>query len=144
MTERETSILDELGVEIGLTTSHSRTISEEDINAFAKLSGDTNPIHVDEDYAKKTYFKGRIAHGTISIGLLSAAMAKLPGLPIFLGQSIKFLRPVRIGDTITATAEVIKMSRDKGILTLKNSCVNQRGEVVIDGQATCRLFKSPD
>jgi len=143
MTEKEKSLL-ELGVKIGHKTSHSRTISEQDINAFAELSGDFNPVHVNEEYAKKTFFKGRIAHGTISIGLLSAAMAKLPGLPIFLGQDIKFLKPVRIGDTITATAEVIDMRHDKAILTLRNSCTNQNGEVVIDGTATARLFPTPE
>ena len=143
MTEKGKSLLDRLGVKIGDKTSHSRTISEEDINTFAALSGDFNPVHVSEEYAKKTYFKGRIAHGTISIGLLSAAMAKLPGLPIFLGQDIKFLRPVRIGDTITATAEVIEMRHDKAILTLKNTCTNQNGEVVIEGTASARLFPAP-
>jgi len=143
MTEKEKSLLDKLGVKIGHKTSHSRTISEEDINTFAALSGDFNPIHINEEYARKTYFKGRIAHGTISIGLLSAAMAKLPGLPIFLGQDIKFLRPVRIGDTITANAEVIALRHDKAILTLRNTCTNQHDEVVIEGQATCRLFPAP-
>ena len=143
MTEKETSILDELGVQVGLKTSHAKTITAEDIKLFATVSGDFNPIHMDEGYAQKTFFKGRIAHGTISIGLLSAAMAKLPGLPIFLGQTVKFLRPVRIGDTITAIAEVIKMRRDRGILTLKTTCLNQQGEVVVDGEATCRLFESP-
>jgi len=136
MTEKGKSLLDRLGVKIGDKTSHSRTISEEDINTFAALSGDFNPVHVSEEYAKKTYFKGRIAHGTISIGLLSAAMAKLPGLPIFLGQDIKFL-------TITATAEVIEMRHDKAILTLKNTCTNQNGEVVIEGTASARLFPAP-
>jgi 3-hydroxybutyryl-CoA dehydratase len=144
MTEKEKSLLDKLGVKIGHKTSHSRTISEQDINTFAELSGDFNPVHVNEEYAKKTFFKGRIAHGTISIGLLSAAMAKLPGLPIFLGQDIKFLKPVRIGDTITATAEVIDMRHDKSILTLRNSCTNQNGELIIDGTATARLFPAPE
>ena len=144
MTDNEQSLLDKLGVQIGHKTSHSRTISEQDINTFAALSGDFNSVHVNEEYARKTFFKGRIAHGTISIGLLSAAMAKLPGLPIFLGQEIKFLKPVRIGDTITATAEVIGMRQDKAILTLRNTCTNQHGEVVIDGTATARLFPAPD
>ena len=144
MTEKETPLLDKLGVKIGLKLSHSRTITEDDINTFAKLSGDFNPVHIDEGYAKKTFFKGRIAHVTISIGLLSAAMAKLPGLPIFRSHNVRFLRPVRIGDTITATAEVIEVRRDKDIVTLSNSCSNQRGEVVIDGRATCRIFAPPD
>ena len=102
-----------------------------------------NPIHMDEEYAKKTLFGGRIAHGVISLGLLSAAMAQLPGLPIFMSQSVKFVKPVSIGDTITASVEVIDMRPDKGIVTLKNTCANQEGEVVIEGEAKCRLFERP-
>ncbi len=105
-------ILKKLGVEIGLRRSQARTISAADIDTFADLSGDHNPDHMDEEYGKKTIFGGRIAHGVISLGLLSAAMAQLPGLPIFMSQSIRFLKPVRIGDTITASAEVIDMRPD--------------------------------
>jgi 3-hydroxybutyryl-CoA dehydratase len=136
-------ILQKLGVEIGLRRSQTKTIAAADIASFADLSGDHNPIHMDEEYAKKTVFGGRIAHGVISLGLLSAAMAQLPGLPIFMSQSVKFLRPVRIGDTITASVEVIDMRPDKGIVTLKNTCTNQKGEVAIEGEARCRLFERP-
>jgi 3-hydroxybutyryl-CoA dehydratase len=136
-------ILKKLGVEIGLRRSQARTISAADIDTFADLSGDHNPVHMDEEYGKKTIFGGRIAHGVISLGLLSAAMAQLPGLPIFMSQSVRFLKPVRIGDTITASAEVIDMRPDKGIVTLKNTCTNQKGEVVIEGEAKCRLFERP-
>jgi len=136
-------ILKKLGVEIGLRKSQVRTITAADIDTFADLSGDHNPVHMDEEYGKKTIFGGRIAHGVISLGLLSAAMAQLPGLPIFMSQSVRFLKPVRIGDTITASAEVIDMRPDKGIVTLKNTCTNQKGEVVIEGEAKCRLFERP-
>jgi 3-hydroxybutyryl-CoA dehydratase len=136
-------ILQKLGVEIGLRRSQSKTITAADIAAFADLCGDHNPIHMDEEYAKKTVFGGRIAHGVISLGLLSAAMAQLPGLPIFMSQSVRFLRPVRIGDTITASVEVTDMRPDKGIVMLKNTCTNQKGEVVIEGEARCRLFERP-
>ena len=136
-------ILQKLGVEIGMKRSQTRTISAADIDTFADLSGDHNPVHMDEEYGKKTIFGGRIAHGVISLGLLSAAMAQLPGLPIFMSQSVRFLKPVRIGDTITASAEVIDMRPDKGIVTLKNTCTNQKGEVVIEGEAKCRLFERP-
>ena len=141
--EQETSILDKLGVDIGYKTTHEKTVTEADINNFAEVSGDFNPIHMREEYAKKTFFGGRIAHGVIPIGLLSAAMAKLPGLVIFLSQSIRFLKPVRIGDTITAIAEVINIQRDKGIVTLKNTCVNQNEETVVTGEATVRLYEPP-
>ena len=136
-------ILKKLGVEIGLKRSQARTISAADIDTFADLSGDHNPVHMDEEFGKKTVFGGRIAHGVISLGLLSAAMAQLPGLPIFMSQSVRFLKPVRIGDTITASAEVIDMRPDKGIVTLKNTCTNQKGVVVIEGEAKCRLFERP-
>jgi 3-hydroxybutyryl-CoA dehydratase len=136
-------ILQKLGVEIGMKRSQTRTISAADIDTFADLSGDHNSVHMDEEYGKKTVFGGRIAHGVISLGLLSAAMAQLPGLPIFMSQSVRFLKPVRIGDTITASAEVIDMRPDKGIVTLKNTCTNQKGEVVIEGEAKCRLFERP-
>jgi 3-hydroxybutyryl-CoA dehydratase len=136
-------ILQKLGVGIGLKRSQTKTITAADIGTFADLSGDHNPVHMDEEYGKKTIFGGRIAHGVISLGLLSAAMAQLPGLPIFMSQSVRFLKPVRIGDTITASAEVIDMRPDKGIVTLKNTCTNQKGEVVIEGEAKCRLFERP-
>jgi len=143
MVEKSESILDKLGVDIGFKTTHMKTITEADINHFAEVSGDFNPVHMREEYAKKTFFRGRIAHGVIPIGLLSAAMAKLPGLVIFLSQSVRFLKPVRIGDTITAIAEVIDTQRDKGIVTLKNTCVNQNEETVITGEATVRLYEPP-
>ena len=143
MSEKSESILDKLGVSIGFKTTHVKTITEADINLFAEVSGDFNPIHMSEEYAKKTFFGSRIAHGVIPIGLLSAAMAKLPGLVIFLSQSVRFLKPVRIGDTITAIAEVIDMHPDKGFVTLKNTCINQSGEVVVEGEASCRLYQEP-
>ena len=143
MAEKGTSILDKLGVDIGLKTTHTRTVTEADISLFATISGDSSPIHMNQEYASKTFFGGRIAHGVIALGLLSAAMAKLPGLVIFLSQQVKFLKPVKIGDTITAIAEVVKTRKDKGIVILKNTCLNQKGEVVVDGEATCRLYQPP-
>ena len=143
MVEKGTSILDKLGVDVGFKTTHMKTVTEADIVMFAGVSGDFNPIHVCDEYAKKTFFGGRIAHGVIAIGLISAAMTKLPGLVIFLGDSNKFLAPVRIGDTITATAEVIAVRKDKGILTLKATCTNQKGETVVEGEWAVRLYEAP-
>jgi len=143
MVEEGSSILEKLGVDVGFKTTHIKTITEADVNNFADVSGDYNPVHMNEEYAKKTLFGGRIAHGVIAQGLLSAAMAKLPGLSIFLSQSVKFLKPVRIGDTITAIAEVTETRPDKGIVTLKNSCVNQNGELVVDGESAVRLYPAP-
>ncbi|UCD54100.1 MAG: MaoC family dehydratase [Dehalococcoidia bacterium] len=143
MAEKSGSILDKLGVGIGFKTTHVKTITEDDIVLFAGVSGDYNPIHMSQEYAKKTFFGGRIAHGVISIGLLSAALAKLPGLVILLSQSVRFLKPVRIGDTITATAEVIDTHQDKGIVSVKTACINQSGDTVVEGEAACRLYEAP-
>lgn len=143
MAEKSGSILDKLGVGIGFKTIHQKAIAESDIALFAEVSGDFNPVHLSQEYAEKTLFGGRIAHGVIAVGLLSAAMDKLPGLSILLSLSVKFLKPVRIGDTVTAIVEVIDTRQDKGIVTLKNTCINQNGEVVVEGEAKCRLFEEP-
>jgi 3-hydroxybutyryl-CoA dehydratase len=143
MTEKDTSLLERLGIEVGLKTTHMKTVTEADIVLFAGVSGDFNPAHVCEEYAKKTLFGGRIAHGALAQALLSAAMAKLPGLIIFLSQSVRFLKPVRIGDTITAVAEVVETHKDKGIVTLKNTCLNQNGEMVVEGEAAVRIYEEP-
>jgi 3-hydroxybutyryl-CoA dehydratase len=137
------NILDKLGVDVGFKTTHMKTVTEADIVIFAGVSGDFNPVHMCEEYAKKTLFGSRIAHGVIAMGLLSAAMAKLPGLSILLSLSARFLKPVRIGDSITAIAEVTGTRQDRGIVTLKNTCVNQKGETVVEGEATCMLSEAP-
>ena len=143
MAEKDESILDKLGVDIGYKVAHEKTITGTDINLFAEVSGDFNPVHMTEDFAKKTFFGGRIAHGVISIALLSAAMVKLPGLVILLSHSCRFLKPVRIGDTITAEAEVMEVRRDKGIVKLKNTCTNQNGEVTVEAETMVRLYEAP-
>lgn len=142
MTE-DTPILERLGVDTGYRVTHTRTITEADITKFAELSGDYNPVHMSDEYARKTFFGGRIAHGVISIALLSAAMAKLPGLVILMSHTSRFLKPVRIGDTITAVAEAVQVRKDKGIVTLKNTCTNQQGETVIEGETMVRLYPAP-
>ena len=142
MTE-EMPILDKLGVDVGIKLAHTKTITEADISKLAEVSGDYNPVHISEEYAKKTVFGGRIAHGVLSLGLISAALAQLPGVVIFLGATDKFLGPVRIGDTITATGEVIAVRKDKGIVTLKTGCTNQQGEPLVEGEWTVRLYPEP-
>lgn len=128
--------IDELYV--GQTASSAKTISETDVYLFAGITGDFNPMHVNEEFARQTQFKGRIVHGMLSVGLLSGLMAmQLPGPgSIYLGQEIKFLKPVRIGDTITSTATVIEIRREKNIVKLETVCTNQNGEIVITGIAT--------
>lgn len=123
-------------LKLGDHASLSKTITEADVDAFARVTLDTNPLHLDEEYARQTRFGGRIAHGMLGAGLISAVIGTQLGGPIYLGQTLKFLKPIRIGDTLTATAEVIAVRQDKNIVTLKTSVTNERGEEVITGEAT--------
>lgn len=122
---------------IGTRASVTRTISDEDIRTFAEITGDTNPLHLDDAYAATTRFGGRIAHGMLTAGLISTIVGtRLPGLgAIYLQQQVRFVAPVRPGDTITATGEVIAVRPEKRILTLRTDCTNQHGELVISGEA---------
>jgi 3-hydroxybutyryl-CoA dehydratase len=124
-------------IRIGDSAQISNTVTETVINDFAKATGDFNPIHLDQAYAEKTYFKGKIAHGVLSVGYISSVLGNLLPGPggILLSQEVKFLAPVRIGDTITAKAEVIEMIPEKNRIKLKTTCTNQKGDVVVDGTA---------
>ena len=123
-------------LKLGDRASLSKTITEADVAEFARITLDTNPLHLDEEYAKQTRFGGRIAHGMLGAGLISAVIGTKLGGPIYLGQTLRFQKPIRIGDTLTATAEVIAVRQDKNIVTLKTSVMNERGEEVIAGEAT--------
>ncbi len=123
-------------LEQGMRASLSKTITAEDVAEFARLTMDTNPLHLDEAYAAKTRFGGRIAHGMLAAGLVSAVLGTQLGGPIYLGQTLKFVKPVRIGDTLTASAEVIAVRGGKNIVTLKTTVVNQEGAEVLVGEAT--------
>jgi 3-hydroxybutyryl-CoA dehydratase len=122
---------------IGAKASLSKTITEDDVRTFADVSGDHNPLHLDEAYAKTTRFGARIAHGAFSVALISAVLGtQLPGPgSIHLGHSLKFVQPVYLGDTVTVTVEITAIRADKGIITLKTVCANQRGEIVVEGEA---------
>lgn len=122
---------------LGATASRTTTISEQDVRDFARISGDTNSIHLDEAYAAQTPFGRRIVHGMLTASLISAILGNdFPGLgSIYLGQDIKFKAPVFIGDTITAAIELIKYREDKRIATFRTTCVNQEGVLVIEGEA---------
>ena len=124
-------------LKIGQSAAFSKTISETDIYLYAGITGDSNPVHIDEEHAKKTAFKTRIAHGMLTAGLISTVLGnKLPGPgTIYLRQEVNFLLPVHIGDTITATIEVVDMMSEKNRVALKTICVNQEGAVVLEGQA---------
>jgi 3-hydroxybutyryl-CoA dehydratase len=127
--------IDELNV--GQTASFAKTISESDVYLFAGITGDFNPAHVNEAYAKNTAFKTRIAHGMLSAGLISNVLGnQLPGPgTIYMQQQLNFRAPVTIGDTITATVEVVEIIREKKRVRLKTVCTNQDQVVVLDGEA---------
>ena len=135
--------MDEL--KIGDTAEFSKTISESDIYLYAGVTGDFNPAHINEDYAKKTFFKTRIAHGMLSAGLISTVIGnKLPGTgSIYVKQNLSFLAPVRIGDTITACVEVIEIIAEKKRVRLRTTCINQEGTLVLDGEAVVSPPKPP-
>jgi 3-hydroxybutyryl-CoA dehydratase len=123
---------------IGQKASFSRVITEQDVATFAEISGDKNPVHLDEAYAKQMRFGKRIAHGAFTFGIISAALGnELPGHgTVYLSQSIKFLKPVYLSDTIIATVEITAIHADKGIVTLKTDCANQNGDKIAEGEAT--------
>jgi len=126
----------------GDTASISKTITDDDIQKFADASGDHNPLHLDDEFAKSTRFGRRIAHGMLSASLISAVIAnQLPGQgSIYLGQTLKFVAPVFPGDTITARVTVISIRDDKPVMKLETVCSNQHGEVVIKGEATVLVY----
>ena len=123
---------------IGDSAEITKTIEQSDIDAFARVTGDHNPVHVDEEFARTTRFGRRIAHGMLTASLISAVLAnKLPGEgSVYLGQTLRFVAPVFPGDEVTARVTVKEIREDKPIVKLETVCVNQRGEVVIRGEAT--------
>ena len=127
---------------IGMESSYQKTITETDIDAFAALTGDTNPVHLDSEYAATTPFKARIAHGMLSAGLISTVLGtQLPGPGcIYLEQQIKFKAPVFIGDTLVATVTVEDINQRRGRVSLKTQCfVNTK--LVVDGTASMMVDK---
>ncbi len=125
-------------ISIGDKAFFEKTISETDVYLYAGITGDLNPAHINEEYAKNSLFKGRIGHGMLTAGLVSAVLGmKLPGPgTIYLKQELKFTAPVRIGDTIKAEAEVAEINTEKNRIGLRTVCTNQNGDVVLDGMAT--------
>jgi len=124
----------------------TKTISEADVYLFAGVTGDLNPAHVNEAYAKTTFFKTRIAHGMLLGGLISTVIGtQLPGPgTIYVRQELDFLSPVRFGDTVTACVEIIENLAEKNRVRLKTTCVNQDGKPVVDGVALVSPPKKKD
>ncbi len=124
--------------EIGQTATIEKTLDNQIVVAFASVSEDYNPIHLDEDFAKTTQFERPIVHGMLASSLISGLLAsKVPGAgSIYLGQSLKFLRPIFVGETVTAKVEVISVREDKPIAVISTQVLNANGEVAVDGEAT--------
>jgi len=124
-------------IKVGDADEFAKTVSESDIYIYAGITGDLNPAHINQEYAEKTFFKGRIAHGMLLGGFISCVIAmKLPGPgTIYLSQNLKFLAPARIGDTITAKVEVTEVISEKNRIKLRTTCTNQQGTLVVDGEA---------
>lgn len=124
-------------IKIGDKVSIEKTISETDVYLFAGITGDLNPAHINQVKSESTMFKGRIAHGILVSGLISACLGMyLPGPgTIYMGQQLKFTAPVHIGDTIKAEVQVIDMNIAKNRIKLKTTCTNQLGKTVIEGEA---------
>ncbi|NWF96009.1 MAG: MaoC family dehydratase [Candidatus Thorarchaeota archaeon] len=131
-------------IQVGQWAEITHTVTDEDIRKFGELSGDFNPLHFNHEWAETTMFKGRIAHGILTAAYISAVIGmKLPGAgTIYLGQSMKFRRPVRIGDTITAHVEVVAKDDERQRITLATTCTNQDREVVLDGEAVVSIMRA--
>lgn len=128
-------------IKVGDRDSFTKTVTETDVYNFAGISGDFNPAHIDEAYAKETMFKGRIAHGVLGVSFISTVLGTLlpgPG-SVYLGQEVKFLKPVYYNDTITATCTVTEIIEEKNRIILETVCTNQNDEVVITGSASIFL-----
>ncbi len=132
-------------IKVGDTAEFAKTVTETDIYLYAGITGDFNPAHVNEVYAKNTFFKTRIAHGMLTAGFISAIIAnQLPGPgTIYLKQDLSFLAPVHIGDTITGRVEVLELIPEKNRVRIKTTCSNQDGVMVISGEGLVSPPKAP-
>jgi 3-hydroxybutyryl-CoA dehydratase len=127
---------------VGQSAERSRVVTDALVRGYAELTGDFNPLHLDDAVAARTQFGGRIAHGMLSAGFLSAVIAMdLPGsASVWLSQTIRFTKPVRIGDTVTARVEVTELIPAKKRLKLATTCRNQAGETVLEGEALIQMM----
>ena len=141
LTDWTTERLIEGELSVGDAVRFTKTITQGDIKRFAAASGDTNPIHLDDEFAEGTRFNGRIAHGILVSGLISAALARLPGSVVYLSQDLEFRAPVRIGDEVTATVEIVEdLGGDQYRI---QTTVMKDDDAVIDGEAVVLIDKPP-
>jgi len=137
----ELSASDPEELSVGDRFVFTKTITDGDVRRFAAASGDTNPLHLDDEFAERTRFRGRIAHGTLVGGLISAALARVPGLVIYLSQDLEFHNPVRIDDRVSANCEIVEdLGNNQFRLTTR---VTDEGDVVIDGEAVIMVDTLP-
>src|SRR5687767_14105260 len=131
-----------MNLKIGDAFSKDRLVTDELVRQFADISGDLNPIHLDEEYARSTRFGRRIAHGMLSGAFISAVIGYefVERRVVYLSQSMRFTAPVFIDDTVTTTATVTKIREDKGIVTLDTACTNQDGETLVMGEAVVMIL----
>ncbi len=140
--EFKSSRLSETETTVGDRVKFTKTISNRDVKTYAEASGDTNRLHLDEAYAEQTRFGGRIVHGSLVSGLISAALARLPGLTIYVSQDLSFLSPVEIGEQVTAVCEIVgTFGRNKYELT--TDVFDAAGEKVIEGEAAVLIDEFP-
>ncbi|MEF8784628.1 MAG: CBS domain-containing protein [Haloarculaceae archaeon] len=133
----------EAQIDVGDTVRFTKTISAADVEAFAEASGDTNRLHMDEEFAAKTRFGERIAHGTLVVGIVSSALARLPGMIIYLSQDVSYLGPVPLGEEVTAECEVVE-NIGNNRFRLSTKVIRSDGEAVIDGEAAVIADSIPD
>ena len=131
-----------MNISIGQRFSTSREVTDALVRQFAEVSGDYNPIHLDDEFAKTTRFGRRIAHGMLSGAFISAVLGNdfRRKKIVYLSQTLKFTAPVYLGDTVTATATVTSIREDKGIVTLETVCTNQNGEVLVKGESAVMIL----
>lgn len=127
---------------VGDRFAFTKTITDADVQSFAAASGDTNPLHLDDEYAQETRFRGRIAHGTLVSGLISAALARVPGLVIYLSQDLEFHNPVRIDDQVTAECEIVENLGDNQYRL--RTQVKKGEKTAIDGEAVILIDDAPE
>ncbi len=131
-------------LKVGMTASYAKTVTEADVILFAGISGDNNPVHVDEEFATQTRFKGRIVHGIFSAGLISCvAGTRLPGPgAVYVDQSLRFRAPVRIGDTVTAVCTIREINYERSRVIMDTVCT-VKGKIVVEGSATFLVERRP-
>lgn len=138
--------MSDITLKVGDVATFTHTVTNDDIIAFARVTGDDQPLHLDDTFAAKTRFGKRIAHGMLSAGFISAVLGTRlapENVVVYLSQQMRFRLPVSIGDTITAEAEVTAIDPDKRIVTIRTDCLNQDGQAVVKGEATVLLDPKP-